>query len=93
MLHTVLKPTFSMPCCMCAGGICGSADTKVVIFSLDFVACCIARRHVIDMQEPGCGDIAIRADHRIFAVAAWSGKIRLYHRRKHRLLAVLQVYH
>ena len=75
----------------CTGGVCGSADANLVVFQMDLHSCALAVKQTINMQAPGSGDIAIRPDQRIFAVAGWNGKVSIYHRHKRRLIAVLQV--
>lgn len=80
-----------MTCSGMAGGICTSADDQVVLFALDLSTLALSEVTHITTSAPGCSDVAIRADQRIFALASWTGQVSVYHMRKRRLLAVLQV--
>lgn len=63
----------------------------LVDFAIDLPGKQLQVRHCTEMLAAGTGDIAIRKDARVVAVAAWNGSIAMYHRHKWRLLALLQV--
>lgn len=46
----------------------------------------------IPLKTPGIAAVAVRQDGRIIVTAGWDGRIRIFHARKHKPLAVLQ-YH
>lgn len=74
------------------GGICAAADNKVHCFSLHGSSQMLALTASLEVKQQGIADICIRQDQRLFATAGWDGKIRVFHYRKHKALAVLQ-YH
>lgn len=45
----------------------------------------------LEVKQQGIADICIRPDQRLFATAGWDGKVRLFHYKKMRPLAILQV--
>ena len=45
----------------------------------------------LEVKQQGIADICIRQDQRVFATAGWDGKVRVFHHKKFRPLAVLQV--
>ncbi len=76
---------------MLAGGICAAADNKVHCFSLDLTAQQFTLKATLEVKQQGIADIRIRQDQRLFATAGWDGKIRVFHYKKQKALAVLQV--
>jgi WD40 repeat protein len=74
-----------------AGGICAAADNKVHCFSLDLPAQQFTLKATLEVKQQGIADISIRQDQRLFATAGWDGKIRVFHYKKQKTLAVLQV--
>ena len=46
---------------------------------------------VLEVKQQGTADICIRQDQRLFATAGWDGKIRVFHHKKRKPLATLQV--
>ncbi|DBA91574.1 TPA: Guanine nucleotide binding protein (G protein), beta polypeptide 1-like, variant 7 [Trebouxia sp. C0004] len=74
------------------GGICAAADNKVHCFSLDLPAQQVTLKATLEVKQQGIADICIRQDQRLFATAGWDGKIRVFHYKKLKTLAVLQ-YH
>lgn len=76
---------------MHAGGICAAADNKVQCFSLDPVKGLLALHATLEVKQQGIADICIRPDQRLFATAGWDGKVRVFHHKKLRPLAILQV--
>ena len=45
----------------------------------------------LSLSQPGCDQLAVRADGRIVAAASWSGLVQIFHARKGTALATLQV--
>lgn len=45
----------------------------------------------LEVKQQGIADICIRPDQRLFATAGWDGKVRVFHYKKLRPLAILQV--
>ena len=78
-----------MPCHV--GGICAAADNKVQCFRLGPASTLLAVLATLEVKQQGIADICIRADHRLFATAGWDGKVRVFHHKKMRPLAILQV--
>ena len=74
-----------------AGGICAAADNKVQCFVFDKVHHTLSITAVLEVKQQGTADICIRQDQRIFATAGWDGKIRVFHYKKRKPLATLQV--
>ncbi|KAK9815640.1 hypothetical protein WJX72_007285 [[Myrmecia] bisecta] len=72
------------------GGVSGSADDKVVSFSLDFEQPCMHIRHAAVLPKPGIGDLALRPDDKIVASGDWDGKLRIFQYKKLKALAILQ---
>lgn len=73
-------------------GVSGSAEDKVVCFDIEYDQRKIICRNVIDVRRQGVGDIAVRPDGKIIAVAGWDGRARIYRRKTCNTLAVLK-YH
>ena len=75
-----------------AGGVSGSADSKVVSFSICMKSKQLREEGHIELATPGVAAAALRGDSRIFATAGWDRKVRVFHYVKRKPLAVLQ-YH
>ena len=78
-------------CLLHAGGICAAADNKVQCFSLDPVKGLLAVHATLEVKQQGIADICIRQDQRLVATAGWDGKVRVFHHKKFKPLAILQV--
>ena len=77
-------------------GLSGSADKNVVAFSVDAseeredgVGVCRSQA-VIDTGYKGVAEVALRPDEKIFGVAGWDHRVRLYGTRKLEPLAILK---
>ncbi|KAL3150822.1 hypothetical protein ABBQ32_000580 [Trebouxia sp. C0010 RCD-2024] len=75
-----------------SGGICAAADNKVQCFGLGSPSTLLQMLAMLEVKQHGIADICIRPDQRLFATAGWDGKVRLFHHKKMRPLAILQ-YH
>ncbi|KAL3137617.1 hypothetical protein ABBQ38_004894 [Trebouxia sp. C0009 RCD-2024] len=75
-----------------SGGICAAADNKVQCFGLGSPSTLLQVLATLEVKQHGIADICIRPDQRLFATAGWDGKLRLFHHKKMRPLAILQ-YH
>lgn len=75
-----------------SGGICAAADNKVQCFCLGPTSTLLTVLTTLEVKQQGIADICIRPDQRLFATAGWDGKVRLFHHKKMRPLAILQ-YH
>ncbi|XP_007533994.2 guanine nucleotide-binding protein subunit beta-like protein 1 isoform X1 [Erinaceus europaeus] len=69
-------------------GVSGSAEKALAVWSLDEQqALQVCRTH--EITNPGIADVKIRPDHRILATAGWDHRIRVFHWRTMKPLAVL----
>ncbi len=81
-----------MNCDACPGGVSGSAEDKLAIFSLDWGQLELREEGAVPLKKPGVAAVVLRHDGKIFAVAGWDGRVRLYRCDTRKPLAVLQ-YH
>jgi len=77
-------------------GLSGSADRTVSAFSVDLGspddgAIC-KRQAVIDIGEKVVADVVVRPDEKIFGIAGWDHRVRIYNMKKLQPLAILK-YH
>nr|XP_004670902.1 guanine nucleotide-binding protein subunit beta-like protein 1 isoform X2 [Jaculus jaculus] len=71
-----------------ARGVSGSAGKELVVWSVDgpqSLQVCGTHK----LTNPGIADVAIRPDHKILATAGWDCRIRVFHWRTMKALAVL----
>ncbi|KAL2649823.1 hypothetical protein R1flu_017951 [Riccia fluitans] len=73
-------------------GVSGSADNKLIMFSLDHNQNSFRVKKEIALLQPGIADVTIRNDRKIFATAGWDHHVRIFDYHKRRPLAVLK-YH
>ncbi|KAI5063183.1 hypothetical protein GOP47_0021730 [Adiantum capillus-veneris] len=76
----------------CQGGVSGSADERLILFSLDYQQNSFQMRKEVALGNPGTADISIRKDDKIVATAGWDCRVRIYDYRRSRALAKLK-YH
>lgn len=71
-----------------AKGVSGSAGKVLAVWSLDDQQSLqVKKTH--ELINPGIAEVTIRPDHRIFATAGWDHRIRVFHWRTVKPLAVL----
>lgn len=75
-----------------AGGVSGSADDKLAMFTVDWARKEISLRSGLQLKNPGIGAVAIRHDSKIVASGGWDKQLRVYDYRRRKQLAVLK-YH
>lgn len=69
-------------------GVSGSAEKALAVWSLDEQqALQVCRTH--EITNPGIADVKIRPDHKILATAGWDHRVRVFHWRTMKPLAVL----
>ncbi|KAM5310737.1 guanine nucleotide-binding protein subunit beta-like protein 1 isoform 1-T2 [Glossophaga mutica] len=71
-----------------ARGVSGSAEKALAVWSLDEQqALQVCRTH--ELTNPGISDVKIRPDRKILATAGWDHRVRVFHWRTMKPLAVL----
>ncbi|XP_035870474.1 guanine nucleotide-binding protein subunit beta-like protein 1 isoform X3 [Phyllostomus discolor] len=71
-----------------ARGVSGSAEKALAVWSLDEQqALQVCRTH--ELTNPGISDVKIRSDRKILATAGWDHRVRVFHWRTMKPLAVL----
>ena len=73
-------------------GVSGSAEDKLIAFTIDYSSGVVAALSSIDVRKEGVADVAVRGDGKLLASAGWDGKVRVYKRATGKALAVLK-YH
>lgn len=75
-----------------SSGVSGSAEDKLVVFTIDYSARAVVPAMSINVRKQGVADIALRQDGKLLASAGWDGNVRVYKRANGKALAVLK-YH
>ncbi|XP_058512998.1 guanine nucleotide-binding protein subunit beta-like protein 1 [Ochotona princeps] len=70
-----------------ARGVSGSAGKALAVWSLDGRALQVC--HTQQLTNPGIADLTLRPDGKILATAGWDHRVRVFHWRKMKPLAVL----
>ncbi len=74
----------------CRGGFSGGADATLAAFDLCVPEGSLTLGQRLELPAPGVADVALRSDGRIAASAGWDGKLRVWHARRRRPLALLR---
>lgn len=74
------------------GGVSGSAEDILALFSINWDKYELHKQADIPLKKPGVAALALRHDGKVLASAGWDGKVRLFHGKTQKPLAVLQ-YH
>lgn len=74
------------------GGVSGSADEKILFFTVDLAETTLKVNKEIVLGRPGIADISIRGDNKIIATGGWDHRVRIYDYHRRRPLAILK-YH
>ncbi|BDA43160.1 Guanine nucleotide-binding protein subunit beta-like protein [Coccomyxa sp. Obi] len=74
------------------GGVSSSAEDRLAVFSIEWDKLELHKQADIPLKKPGVAALAQRHDGKVLASAGWDGRVRLFHRKTQRPLAVLQ-YH
>lgn len=75
-----------------AGGVSSSAEDKLAVFSIDWDRNELHKQADIPLKKHGVAALALRQDGKVLASAGWDGKVRLFHWKTQKPLAVL-LYH
>eukprot|EP00698_Gefionella_okellyi_P009407 TRINITY_DN2387_c0_g1_i1.p1 TRINITY_DN2387_c0_g1~~TRINITY_DN2387_c0_g1_i1.p1 ORF type:complete len:330 (+),score=72.23 TRINITY_DN2387_c0_g1_i1:32-991(+) len=68
---------------------CGT-DSTIAVWSVDVTAGAVSERHRVTLPKPGADEVVVRGDGKIFAVAGWDARVRLFAVKKARPLAILK---
>ncbi len=73
------------------GGMVSGADAAAAGFLVDQETMQLSKtQHALPLAAPGCGDIAVRRDGKLVALAGWDRRVRLYEAGSLRPLAILR---
>ncbi len=75
-----------------AGGVSSSAEYKLAVFSIEWDRHELHKQAEIPLKKHGVAALALRHDGKVLASAGWDSKVRLFHQKTQKPLAVLQ-YH